>query len=485
LAFSACGKEPEIQPETPASIDLVLLISIDTLRRDRLGLYGAEQMTSPILDAFAAAGTVFEDANAPASWTLPSHASMLTGLYPLRHRLLKDGAHLDDEIPTLAGLLAEGGWNTAAAVNSIWLKKRTYRVTRDFEEYLEVDEERERRSPNTWVTDQAMEWIDASRDRPFFLFAHYYDVHTDYISLPAFERLFVTPYDGPVDGTGWQLQVASLPEAYHELCNANTNPKKCVFGMKGENLQLNSSTPRPEFSPTDIRNVEQRYDAGIRQLDSELGRLFRFLEEGDRLASARVVIVSDHGEEFMDHGRFEHGYTTYQEVLGVPLIVRGVGIPAGLRLDTPVSLVDLMPTILAWAGLPAPAGIDGFDLTSLFHGEVPPRFNERFLFGEASAGLGWLDGPSRGMMPIYRSVRRGRHKLVLRSDQEGGELYDLASDPGEKTDLSAARPEILATLSAEMEARYRDFRLDGEDQNRVELDPEEAEKLRALGYIDP
>ena len=201
--------------------ELILLLSLDTLRADHLGLYGHHRATSPVLDAFAAGGTVFEDASSTSPWTMPAHASMLTGLYPLNHRVLTFETGLPGDIPTLAGELRAVGYRTAAAVNSGWLRKERFGLTRDFDQYLFVDDTQDRRAPNTWITDQSISWLETEDPRPLFLFVHYYDVHSDYSSLPEYERLFVSPYEGEADGTGWQLARASLDEDSHDKTRKN------------------------------------------------------------------------------------------------------------------------------------------------------------------------------------------------------------------------------------------------------------------------
>ncbi len=472
--------------EAPASQstrpEIIILISIDTLRADHLGLYGHGRPTSPILDAFAANGSVFEDASSTAPWTLPAHASMLTGLYPRSHRVLTFNTALPSEIPTLAGLLAEAGYRTAAVVNSAWLKKERYGLTRDFQKYLFVDDVQTRRAPNTWITDQAIEWLREPDSRPLFLFIHYYDVHSDYASLPQYENIFVSPYTGEADGTGWQLARASLEDDYIKMCHENYDPKKCRIGTEENYLAIDRSVGKLHFDEDSIRHIEELYDAGIRQLDNELGRFFSLLKENRILDDALVILTSDHGEEFLDHGRMDHFLTMYQEVLRVPLIFHGPNIPSGLRITTPVSLVDLMPTILSLSGVPPRTSSDGLDLTPLMAGKDPQQFTTRPIFGEASGGLTYAL-MMEDIFPVYRSLRRGQHKLIHDSKREIWELYDLANDPSETMNIAEREPELLAKLIEEMLKRYSEFNPEPSAADHVELSREELENLRALGYV--
>ena len=471
---------------------LIILISIDTLRADHLSLYGYPRLTSPNLDLFALDGAAFEDASSVSPWTLPAHASMLTGLHPLAHQVTRPGRKLPQEIPTVAKLLGERGWRTAAAVNSSWLLRKPHELRRDFEEFYYVQEVLNQRFPTLGVTDKAMEWIaQANADgADLLLFMHYYDVHSDYNSLPQHEKLFVVPYEGPVDGTTWQLNLASLPEAYIESCRTDFDGERCRFGDGDAARYVDESVTQLDFTAQDLRHLEALYDGGIRQLDAELGRFFRVLEDEGVLDRAHVINTSDHGEEFSDHGAFYHLMTTYQEVLRVPLIIRGPGVRQKQRIAAPVSLVDIAPTILSWGGVGAPESFEGLDLGPILdggpeekrHRELHARLHGRFQHAEASGGLQWQKR-AKGMFPVFSSIRKGNFKLVHQESPERVALYDLEADPSEKTDLSASKPEVVHILLSEMERRRGQFESDSVPDNQIELDPEEAERLRALGYI--
>ncbi len=462
---------------------LIVLISIDTLRADHLSLYGHHRFTSPMLDLFALEGTVFEDANSASPWTLPAHASILTGLYPLKHGVIDDSTRLPDEVPTLAGLLESHGWKTAAAVNTAWLIPKNYQLTRNFQHFLYVQDIAEQRFPTSQVTDRAIQWINEFDSENLFVFMHYFDLHSDYASLQKYERLFLTPYSGKADGSTWQLQLATFPEAFIDLCQKNFDSKLCRFGIGDSANDLNSSSQIPVFDFDDSRHIEELYDAGIRQLDTELNRFFQFLEDSGQLESARIIITSDHGEEFFEHGSFYHFVTTYQEVLHVPLIFRGVGIPSGRRIATPVSVVDIAPTVLSWAGVPIPEAIDGVDLTPLLESEGDiAEFSGRSLHSEAAGGIMW-GKTIEGVVPIFSSIRKGNYKLVLDSLTGAVELYDLKDDPLEKTDLSLDEPLVVQALRQEMADRKEKIEAGPSFNNRLELDSEERERLRALGYV--
>ena len=182
-AATACHGDGE---ELPRS---AILISIDTLRADHLGCYGHPLPTSPNLDAFADEGTLFDDAYAPSPWTLPSHVSLLTGLYPTRHGVRTTDRRLADAIPSLATLLAQEGFQTGAIVNAV-IMRRQFGLAQGFAAYEMVPSDQSRAGAATRVTDAALRWLGDRRGRRVFLFLHYYDVHSDYRSLTRYERMF-------------------------------------------------------------------------------------------------------------------------------------------------------------------------------------------------------------------------------------------------------------------------------------------------------
>ena len=431
---------------------LILLISIDTLRPDHLGAYGYTRPTSPALDRIAQTSVVFDAASATSPWTLPSHASLLTGLYPHSHGLISHEVALPGPIQTLGQALGQLGYATAAVVNSHNLSSR-FGLNRGFDEFLHVPESAERASPSSWVTDQAISWIEGRGDRPLFLFVHYYDVHSDYSSLPSYTKLFDEPYSGPVDGTTAQMQAARLGE-----------------------IQLGAS---------DARQLVNLYDAGIRQMDDELKRIFSVLEQSALLDDTLLVVTSDHGEEFLEHGSLLHGRQHYEESIRIPLFLRYPPALPAARIATPVSLVDVMPTILAIAGAGAEYSadsrerarrrVDGLDLSPLWTPDADAsQFNGRALLLEADHSAEPPD--------IHRGVRRGPFKLHYDVRLKRARLFDLRSDPDELTDVSAQHPELVQELLAELERAYGGPRATGEAGPRVELTPEEKRRLESLGY---
>ena len=435
-AASACGAQEG------GTARNVLLISIDTLRPDHLSCYGHERETSPAIDALAKDGVLFRDVSSVCPWTLPAHVSMMTGRYPSRHGVKDENQSLSADVPTLATQLAAAGYDTKAVVSSHFVSKR-YGLGQGFASYDELAEfsdlrSEDRRNVNRGedVTTRAIEWFNARGNRPFFLFLHYYDVHTDFTPKAAFREQFTAPYAGQIDGTTRQL--VQLRDA----------------GVK--------------LPPDDLRHLRDLYDAEIRQVDDHIARLMGLLDQLGLAGDTIVVVTSDHGEEFMEHGSLLHGRTHYQEVIAIPLILRGPGLPKGRVVDQAVSLVDLAPTVLALVGLEAFEGADGSDLSVLWNDGA---LDGRALYSEADH--------DNEVQDMKRMVRIDQYKLFYDRVARTAELYDLAEDAAETHDLAAEDPERVRWLLARLEA-FMAFEASGEPL--PELSAEQLEDLRQLGY---
>lgn len=427
---------PACAPPEPPRPNL-LLISLDTLRADHLGCYGYARDTTPSLDRRAAGGSLFEQAMSTSSWTVPAHASLLTGLYPRSHGAIGPGGTLRKTTPTLARLLGEGGYATAAIVNVSSVQR------------LAVGFDTVDRVPHTGagtadqVVRKALTWLDELEGGSlFFLFLHFSDVHSDYAPRPAYRRLFDEPYDGIADGRGSQLA-----------------------DVRRGRIQL---------SPDDARHLVNLYDAGIRQLDADLDRLFRELARRGRLENTVTLVTSDHGEEFLEHGGVLHGHTLHQELVRVPLLLWGPGIPSGLRVREPVSLVDVFPTLAAMAKVPVPEGLEGVDLRRFLEASPSPT-SVRALFAETDSWYGQPPGAS------WRSIRLGSHSFHRDPSTGGAALYDLREDPLEQRDVSREDPDRLEELR-ELLDRFIET---GSAPPAVGVLSEmEKQELRELGYID-
>jgi arylsulfatase A-like enzyme len=425
LALAGCGGDAGQPRPVP-----VILVSIDTLRMDHLGCYGYERPTSPVLDAtLCRDGVVFEEAIAHAPSTLPSHASMLTGLLPVHHgaSFAKERA-LAPEVVTLAERLAEAGYrtgslNNGAQVNASW------GLAQGFELYRSLRQDR-----MDLVTTEALAWLDAvlaegERER-IFLFLHTYEVHHPYTpseaDLAIFEQSRYRGYLGR--GVG-----------YKELQRINRG-----------------AAP---MSPRDLEFIVDAYDAEIRSMDRGLEMLVEGLKQRGLYRDALIVFTSDHGEEFHEHGWVGwHSHTLYDELLRVPLVVKLPGNRAAARrVEYQVRLTDLVPTVLDLVGLPVPEHLDGTSLLPLVEG--PPEGRRLAV--------------SQRDNQVSASIRSRDWKLW------DGRLFNLAADPDEQFDVGAQHPDVVEALAARREAAMQDA-AEGAD---VELDAETVERLRALGYL--
>jgi arylsulfatase A-like enzyme len=401
----------------------LLLVSIDTLRPDHLGCYGHARDTSPTLDALSARGVRFTDTSSSAPWTLPAHATMLTGLYPSHHGVKNHETRLPGSVVTLAEELAQHDLRTLGVVNTWNVGAPQFQLAQGFERFRYVPEtEEDERTLQLRTRNGAREVLATAKEfllageaaRPFFLFLHFYDVHTDFTPKNEYRERFVEPYSGRL--TGRTQQLVNLRDA-------------------GE-----------PFGDDDLRWLRQMYDAEIRQLDDQLGNFLAWLEQRGWLADTLVVVTSDHGEEFQEHGGILHGRTQYQEVLRVPLIMAGPGVPAGVVVDAPVHLVDLVPTVLGCLGFASAVARDGLDVAGLWRGQSLP---ERAFFGEADH-TNKVDGEH--LLDIRQMVRRGARKLHYDGHARALRLFDLASDPGESRDLAPESTEEARALLAELES---------------------------------
>lgn len=406
----------------------LILISLDTLRADRLGVYGYQHGTSPNLDHFVEPGFVFLDATAQSTWTRPSHLSMLTGLYPESRKGF--------DSPTLARLLRDHGLRTEAWTGGVHLHPQ-FHFHRGFQRFEIKD----------WVAEPAsiVDRLEQLRKYRFFLFLHTYETHD--------------PYDHPELTTASAAQESRVGDRFN---------KKLYDRMR-------------RLSPEERRRVSDLYDADIRYLDAQLGVLFEGLDRLGLLDTTTVVITSDHGEEFWEHGRWFHGQNFHPEIIRVPLIFRiAPGRAAELelvdpgRIRQPARLVDLYATLAEILEIPLEHQTQGRSLIPALRGETLPEvpIYTEGLFRTREEG---------------RSLRQGRYKVIWRFHPElHGEpqirLFDIVEDPGERRDIAWKHPDIVEDILTTMDA-IAAGRVDADSVAEEDLDPEHRERLRALGYL--
>jgi arylsulfatase A-like enzyme len=433
---------------TGPAVDNVILISIDSLRADRLSSYGNRNETSPTIDRLAANGARFTHAMSTTSWTLPSHMSLLTGRNVLSHGVITENDGLPDTVPTLAEQLQRAGIATAGVV-SVPLLGTQYGFGRGFDHYDDqtipsstwFDALKDEPAPK--VTELAEAWIRKHRDGRFFLFLHYWDVHYDYIPPEPYDRLFDPDYTGSVTGAGFFQDKA-----------------------------INRNLPQ-----RDIDHLLALYDGEIRWVDDHLKKLVALLSELGIENDTAIIVTADHGDEFFEHGHKGHGRTLYREVTQIPLIVYIPGGATDRVIDTPVSLIDVMPTILEVTGVAAPPGVDGISLRPLIDQKDPEERDTVhawlcFLKKKTSCQA-MQHSPSGTLIHHFQPLRI--------------EFY-TPDDPRQQNDVASSkawpRDEQLARMQQVLDEQWQSYRSAGGGQGGVELDKAALERLRALGYVD-
>jgi arylsulfatase A-like enzyme len=447
LGAAACGRPPEPAPAPP---DRLLLISLDTVRRDRLVPYGYPRPTTPELDRFAASAAVFDDAIAQSTNTAPSHASMLTGLYLHQHGLDQNGRLLPPGPPTLAEILAAAGWRTGAFVAGAPMRVAVSGLDRGFEVW---DDEFDgwRRDGRATLDAALAWWRGLGPDEPAFLLLHLYDAHG--------------PYHPPEDSLG-------------RFSSADRGPRLWPIP---DYQQLRGADGRPLDR---LGDYADRYDDLLRFLDDLVAEAIAAADP----ARTVVVVVADHGETLGERPfPLDHGARVVEEQIRIPLLIAAPGLAPG-RVGGTVETVDLAPTLLGLLGIQAPPGFDpaGFDLGPLLRRSDRTAAGERPAFSTARTEPRSLE--TGGMMlrrrELIHAVRGDRWKLVRLPGLEGPieRLYDLEADPLERTDRAAAEPAVRAGLARRLDRWLALARRQPPPPER-ELDAELRRQLEALGYL--
>jgi arylsulfatase A-like enzyme len=401
-----------------------LLIVVDTLRKDHLGCYGYSRNTSPNVDRLARESVRYDRAISQAPWTAPSVGSLLTSQYPGVLGIEDEASILEDEWIVLPEVLREHGYVTAAVVSHIYCSSR-WNFDQGFDFFDESNIQGHNDSTSADVTWEALTFLENRTDAPFFLFLHYFDPHDTYLEHTG----FLFPSDE-------EYQLHQLPE----------------------NLR-----------PEDIAEVVRRYDSEIAFTDHHIGKVLDRLRELELYDDTLIVFTADHGEEFREHGSFRHGYTLYDELINVPLIIKYPD-RGGEEVGHTVALLDLYPTILDLAGISVEHGMQGVSLAGSATGEEAPA---RTVFSETS----------RNNLLLRAAVTR-RHKLILNPRTVEFEFYNLVADPGEQNILDDADPDGYLSLSESLQTWLNETSATRREGTRIELTPEEQERLRSLGYLE-
>ena len=467
---------PNSQGGAPPARPNVLMIAFDTVRADRMSAYGGPRPTTPNLDALAARGTRFADCTSQAPFTPHSFSSMFASIHvadlPVRERAHPESnksvrrAGLESYHITLSEVLHEAGYVTGAVVRS-WFTN-AFGLTQGFEWIAHAERERPDlpevvRTSVRWL----QQWQKNRSDQPFFLFVYTMDVHYPFMN--------------------------SRP------------PKAHIFEGDPKGFSINRDVVTPfhrgklTVSDADLRNTVALYDEGLYWADQEIQPL---LDELDALGLADdtiVVFVSDHGEEFGEHGYLSHGQNNFRTSVSVPLIIRAPGFPENNVVNTPVMNIDVMPTILDLCHVPIPETVKGLSLAPSLRGEAQPELGQRYIFSEGA----WT-----GFVGLARAGNYG----YLQDHTDQPFLFDLARDPGEAHNLAAEHPDLAERLRRVLFQHKREglatqlvllqggtLKLDRNanpiidaelfthpvDQNAAPVLSEESiEQLKALGYLE-
>lgn len=418
----------------------VLLVSIDTLRTDRMSIYGYERPTSPELDRLLARGTRFTDARTVEPLTSPASGSLLTSRFPHEHGSTRNGLRLRPGLVSLPKLLEARGYRTAAFVGNWTLRDELSGLAEHFEEYHEVFTRRRwfglfnDEATGEDLTAETLEWIDEHREaetgHPYFVWVHYVEPHAPYRFWEDFSgKLGIDPARG-------------VPKS-------------------------------------------DRYDTEIAYSDREVGRLLRALGGADGVPEDTLVLfVADHGESLGEHDYWGHGRHLYENSLHIPMGLVWPGrVPAG-TVSEPALIIDLAPTVLGLLGLPAPEGFRGFDWSRVFRGDAEAPVRTGYF--QAHKGAVQFDHTSEearedGLLEVGRVT--GTRKEVLDVGSGRVRIYEVADDPGEVRNLAPAGAEPSPELVTWLEAVRAGLRA-ASDIPPAELDAESRERLRALGYVD-
>jgi len=420
LCLGAAAQAAAVPPDAAALRDYnVIIVDFDTLRADRLGALGNPRPLTPNLDAVAAKSYLFSGAVAQAPWTLPSTMSFFTSLYPHRHSLVnkfslfteerKELAHLPRRFTTLAQVFARNGYATAGFTGDAGLEAH-FGFGNGFDTYFDsvTFGGLDLTLPLAW------DWLQTHQDRKFFLFVQGYDVHGQFPVPPDFKSRFADPgYDGPFLGL------------YSEFMDLRMKT------IKGEEIRI---------STADARFWMDRYDEKTVRADARFGRFWKDFSALPAARKTLLVVIGDHGEEFDEHGGFDHGMKLYDELLRVPLILHAPD-GAAAKINSQVRLIDVMPTLADWLGLAVDTDtqrqMQGTSLLPLLRGQPLPLDSyaeTSFLLQAEKSSLrtsaGW--------------------KLIYDFENMAGELYDLRSDPGEKRNVYNSDPKTAKDLTQKL-----------------------------------
>lgn len=467
----------------PAKPRGVILIQADTLRRDHLDAYGYERETAPALKRLASEGVRFNNYTVQATWTKVSTPSLMTSLYPSSHGVTDFHHHLPASANTLAESYRSAGYATVSYSSILF----TGQFTNLHQGFEELHEDGSVSTPGSSKTarefiDRFQGWLERHREVPFFAFLHVFDPHDPYEPRRPYDSLWADP--------------ARKEEHEHQAKEVRKfikEPLRQLFGMPSRDELIAAGYDPDKY----VEHDRNWYDGSIRAMDVEIARIVQTLRRLGLDEDTLIVFLSDHGEEFHEHGRMFHGQSVYGELTQVPFFMRWpAGLPAGKVVDEVVQSLDVMPTLLDLSGLSAPEGVQGQTLAPLLaetsngNGDGNSGWKRRPAITEKA-----LTDPAGAFAPppadteAY-AITDGQWKLIHNTRRPRGgpefELYDFAKDPLNKTDVAAQHPDVVARLAKALDG-WRQMataaRLKSDVEGTKNLSPEQLQRLRSLGYI--
>ena len=459
----------------------VILIQADTLRRDHMDVYGYKRPTAPVMARLAKEGALFRNYTVQATWTKVSTPSLMTSLYPLSHGVANFADHLPAAANTLAESYRAAGYATVSLASVIFTGQFT-NLHQGFEELHEDGSFSQQGSSKTAreYVDRLAEWLARHRESPFFAFLHVFDPHDPFEPRRPYDAMWADPSKKEEH----EKQLAAVRKVIKE-------PLLRLFGMPSRDELVTAGFDADAF----VAHDRDWYDGSIRGMDVEIGRLMQTLARLGLADDTLVVFLSDHGEEFLEHGRMFHGQTVYGELTQVPLIVHWPsGVAKGRVIEDVVQSIDVMPTLLDVSGIAPPEGLQGQSFASLLNtGDGDPKAT-RWQRRPAITAKAITD-PKKGAAPPPHdtesfAITDGQWKLVRNTVRPRGgpefELYDFAKDPLDKTDVAAQHPDVVARLAKALDGwkqMAEAARLKPDSETTKNLSPEQLQRLRSLGYV--
>jgi arylsulfatase A-like enzyme len=471
----------------------IILIWADTLRSDHLEVYGYGRPTAPTIRRLAAEGTLFRNAVSQATWTKVATPSLMTSLYPTSHGVRGVPDRIPASATTIAEVLRNAGYATLSFASNGFTGQNT-NLHQGFEQVHEETSLPDRRSSKTMRIglDRVLPWLEAHRDVPFFVFMSILDPHDPYKPYPPYDTLWADP----------AAEKEHVRQTEHARKFIKT-PILRLFGMPSRDELVEAGVDPVKY----VAHDRDWYDGSIRGMDAEVGRLLERLRSLALDRKTLVLFTSDHGEEFMEHGRMFHGQSTYGELSRVPLIMWGPGlIPRGV-VDETVETIDIVPTLLEISRLRAPEAMQGQSLVPLL--PTSPSSSSGSTAGaetavtaqQAAQSGRWQRRPAivekwsepEDKPPLdtdsFAIISDG-WKLVHNAKRHPGtpeyELYDFVKDPLDSVDVAAQQPQVVARLRKALDG-WRQFAaarrvLPDTEASKI-LDAEQLQRLKALGYI--